>query len=165
MITRKTTPKLQNIILQLTGMSLIAFILLFFSPAPSWSALPNDGQREYYFSHFGNFEKLNYFYMLLADKRNKGPKNFDDLSPEEQEQIKKKYREWESLPSDEKKILRQRMNQLKKMQPQERQLFQHRFQQWQNLSPTERQKLQEHLDSWEDLSPTERDAIRRRFNN
>ena len=146
-------------------MSLIAFVLLFFYPDPSWSASPDDEQKEYYLSHSSDFEKLNYFYILLADKRNKGRKNFDDLSPEEQEQIKKKYKEWESLPSEEKKILRQRMNRLKEMQPQERQRFQQRFQQWQHLSPKERQKLQEYLDRWEDLSPKERDAIRRRFNN
>ena len=157
--------KLQNFILQLTGMALIAFILVFFYPGPAWSASPNHGQKEYYIPHPGNFEKLNYFYILLADKRNKETKNFNDLSPEEQEKIKKKYKEWESLSPEEKKVLRRRMNQLKQMQPQERELFQQRFRQWQHLAPNERQKLQEHLDRWEDLSPNEREAIRRRFNN
>ena len=72
---------------------------------------------------------------------------WQDLSPDEQEKIRKKYKEWQSLP------------------PQTRKLYKQLFRQWQHLPAKERKKLQKDLENWENLSPRQRNLIRRRFNN
>ena len=40
---------------------------------------------------------------------------WQDLSPDEQEKMRKKYKEWQSLPPEEQQLIRRRMNQLNKM--------------------------------------------------
>ena len=72
---------------------------------------------------------------------------WQDLSPDEQEKMRKKYKEWQSLP------------------PQTRKLYKQLFRQWQHLSPKERKQLQEDLENWENLTPRQRKSIRRRFKN
>jgi hypothetical protein len=72
---------------------------------------------------------------------------WQDLSPDEQEELRKKYKEWQSLP------------------PQKRKLYKQLFRQWQHLPPKERKQLQEDLNNWENLSPRQRNSIRRRFKN
>ncbi|MGD8646344.1 MAG: DUF3106 domain-containing protein [Desulfobacterales bacterium] len=72
---------------------------------------------------------------------------WQDLSPDEQEKMRKKYKEWQSLP------------------PQTRKLYKQLFRQWQHLSPKERKKLQKDLNNWENLTPQQRKSIRRRFKN
>ena len=72
---------------------------------------------------------------------------WQDLSPDEQENLRKKYKEWQSLP------------------PQTRKLYKQLFRQWQHLPAKERKQLQEDLDNWENLSPRQRNSIRRRFKN
>mgnify|MGYP000222880222 CR=1 FL=1 len=72
---------------------------------------------------------------------------WQDLSPDEQEKMRKKYKEWQSLP------------------PQTRKLYKQLFRQWQHLSPKERKQLQKDLDNWENLTPQQRKSIRRRFKN
>ena len=88
---------------------------------------------------------------------------WQDLSPKEQEKMRKKYKEWQSLPTEEKQIIRQRMNQLNKMPPQKRRLYKQLFRQWQHLSPDERRQLQKDLHNWENLTPQQQKSIRRRF--
>lgn len=72
---------------------------------------------------------------------------WQDLSPAEQEKMRKKYKEWQSLP------------------PQTRKLYKQLFRQWQHLPAKERKQLQEDLENWENLSPRQRNSIRRRFKN
>ena len=72
---------------------------------------------------------------------------WQDLSPDEQEKMRKKYKEWQSLP------------------PQTRKLYKQLFRQWQHLPAKERKRLQEDLENWENLTPQQRKSIRRRFKN
>jgi hypothetical protein len=90
---------------------------------------------------------------------------WQDLSPAEQEKMRKKYREWQSLPPEEQQLIRRRMNQLNKMPSQKRKLYKQLFRQWQHLTPKERKQLQKDLNNWENLSPQQRKSIRRRFKN
>jgi mRNA-degrading endonuclease RelE of RelBE toxin-antitoxin system len=90
---------------------------------------------------------------------------WQDLSPAEQEKMRKKYKEWQSLPPEEQQLIRRRMNQLNKMPSQQRKLYKQLFRQWQHLSPKERKQIQNDLNNWENLSPQQRKAIRRRFKN
>ena len=96
-------------------------------------------------------------------KRGSNNQHWQDLSPQEQEKMRKKYKEWQSLPTEEKQIIRQRMNQLNRMPPQKRNLYKQLFQQWQHLPPEERKQLQNDLDNWDNLSPQQQKSIRRRF--
>jgi len=90
---------------------------------------------------------------------------WQDLSPDEQEKMRKKYKEWQSLPPEEQQLIRRRMNQLNKMPSQQRKLYKQLFRQWQHLSPKERKQIQNDLNNWENLSPQQQKAIRRRFKN
>ena len=86
-------------------------------------------------------------YFANRRSSNQHFQQWQDLSPKEQEKMRKKYREWQSLP------------------PQKRKLYKQLFRQWQHLSPKERKQLQKDLDNWENLSPKQRNSIRRRFKN
>ena len=104
---------------------------------------------------------------LLAkrDSNNQLFQQWQDLSPDEQEKMRKKYKEWQSLPPEEQQLIRRRMNQLNKMPSQQRKLYKQLFRQWQHLTPKERKQLQKDLNNWENLSPQQRKSIRRRFKN
>jgi len=111
-------------------------------PVPVW--LPNDCKDP-----IAADDQLIGFNSFLAkrDSSNQYFQQWQDLSPNEQEKMRKKYREWQSLP------------------PQKRKLYKQLFRQWQHLSPKERKQLQEDLNNWENLSPKQRNSIRRRFKN
>ncbi len=90
-------------------------------------------------------------------------KKWENLPPEQREQLKRRYDEWQALPPGEKERLRERMDQLKAMPPEARELYQRRFRQWQRLSPDEQNQLQRKLEQWDILPPEEKNSIRRRF--
>jgi mRNA-degrading endonuclease RelE of RelBE toxin-antitoxin system len=104
-------------------------------------------------------------YLCKRGSRDQNFQQWQDLSPQDQEKLRKKYREWQSLSPEEQQIIRQRMHQLNRMPSQKRKLYKQLFRQWQDLPPQERNQLQDDLDNWEHLSPRQRDSIRRRFNN
>ena len=91
--------------------------------------------------------RLDNSYLAKRDSRNQHFQQWQDLSPSEQEKMRKKYREWQSLP------------------PQKRKLYKQLFRQWQHLPSKERKQLQKDLDNWDNLSPRQRESIRRRFKN
>ncbi len=76
---------------------------------------------------------------------------------------KDKYKQWESLSPEERQELRRRMKRWKQLSPEERQLFRRRHEQWQELSPEERRSIQRKLQKWDKLTPKEQDEIRQRF--
>jgi mRNA-degrading endonuclease RelE of RelBE toxin-antitoxin system len=90
-------------------------------------------------------------------------RNYNRLSPEEKNMLKRRLQEWESLPPERQRILRHRMEQYKRLPPRERHLFQQRYRQLQKLPPDERYKIREKLRRWDTLPPGEREQIRRRF--
>jgi hypothetical protein len=90
-------------------------------------------------------------------------RNYNRLSPEEKNMLKRRLEEWESLPPERQRILRHRMEQYKRLTPRERHLFHQRYQQLQKLPPDERHKIREKLRRWDTLPPGEKEQIRRRF--
>jgi len=90
-------------------------------------------------------------------------KNWQDLSPEEKEKLRRNYKEWQSLSPKEKGEMRQRMDRLNNMSPREREVYHQLYKKWRHLPPDERQQLQKELDNWENLSPRQQEAIRSRF--
>ena len=148
-------------------------IIALFFYSPLWASSPERQQfpsvllPHHSESTLAGFQSIQFDHGYLA-KRGSRDRNFQqwqELSPEEQEKLRKKYREWQSLPPDEQEEIRQRMNQLNRMPSQKRKLYKELFRQWQHLPPDERQRLQRDLDNWDYLSPQEQNAIRRRFRN
>ena len=150
----------------------VAIVLLFIC-SPSWGYVPDFGREGKPLFLPANFQHPRAGYQLISKKKKKPKKSrsrssrendrLREMSPEEKEAIKKKYREWKSLPPEKQRIMRQRMDELNRMPPQKRELYQQMFRQWQNLSPGERRQLQKDLKNWEQLSPQQKDSIRRRF--
>lgn len=101
--------------------------------------------------------------ILLAKEGGKNWERYKNLSPEEQERLKKKLRQWQSLSPEEQTQMRKKMNQLNQMPPEARKLYQKRFIQWQRLSPQEQERLRRQLENWDNLSPAEKESIRRTF--
>ena len=93
----------------------------------------------------------------------RGRQRWKDLSPEEQRQLRQKYKEWQSLPPEEKEKIRRRMQRLKNMSPQERESYHQLYRKWRHLPPSERRQLENELNNWENLSPRQQEEIRRRF--
>ena len=104
-------------------------------------------------------------HAYLAGRKSGRGRAFENLSPEEEEQLRRKYDQWQSLPPEKQRNLRRRMKQWNQMSPQQRKQYERRHHQWQQLSPRERDTLRHQLDQWDQLSPKEQDNIRRRFKN
>ena len=86
-------------------------------------------------------------FLAKRGSSNQHFQQWQDLSPKEQEKMRKKYREWQSLP------------------PKKRKQYKQLFHQWLDLPPQDRKQLQEDLENWENLSPRQQDSIRRRLKN
>jgi len=89
----------------------------------------------------------NHGYLCKKGSSRQHFQQWQDLSPKEQEKMRRKYKEWQSLPS------------------QKRKLYKQLYRQWKHLPPKERRRLQKDLDNWEHLTPQQQNAIRRRFKN
>ncbi len=139
-------------------------ILLFFS-SPLRGYIPDLHQQPFPVLLSDHYKSPLTDYLCKRNSRNQNFQQWQNLSPQEQEKMRKKYREWQSLPPAEQQIIRQRMNQLNRMPPQKRKLYNQLFRQWQHIPPNERKQLQKDLDNWEYLSPGQQDSIRRRFKN
>ena len=142
-----------------------AGIIVLFFYSPLWGYIPDLHQPPspvlFSYDYMGPLTD----YLCKRGSRDQNFQQWQDLSPQEQEKLRKKYREWQSLSPEEQQIIRQRMHQLNRMPSQKRKLYKQLFRQWQDLPPQERNQLQDDLDNWEHLSPRQRDSIRRRFNN
>jgi hypothetical protein len=142
-----------------------AGIIVLFFCSPLWSYIPVLHQPHSPVLFSNHYKSPLTEYLCKRGSRDRNFQQWQDLSPQEQEKLRKKYREWQSLPPEEQQIIRQRMNQLNRMPSQQRKLYKQLFRQWQHLPPKERKQIQEDLDNWEYLSPRQRDSIRRRFKN
>ena len=130
-------------------------IVLFFV-SPLWGYIADYPQQQPFFSLPNDCAVLTRDnrwirqlegYLAKSGSSNQHFQQWQDLSPKEQEKMRKKYREWQSLP------------------PQKRRHYKQLFRQWQHLPAQERKQLQEDLENWENLSPRQRELIRRRFKN
>ncbi len=132
-----------------------AGIIVLFFCCPLWGSIPDlhrqrphDGFSIDYKGPLADAQmiRINGF-LAKRGSSNQHFQQWQNLSPKEQEKMRKKYREWQSLP------------------PQKRKLYKQLFRQWQHLSPRERKQLLRDLNNWENLSPKQRKSIRRRFKN
>jgi hypothetical protein len=158
----KAMHKHNDLIFRTGWITALLMMILLFYPSTSFSTLSKNYPKKYPKLHLLNYEDQSYENKLLS-KRKKNQNYFENLSPEEKEDIQKKYKEWQSLPPKEKEKIRKRMKHWRKMSPSEQELYQQRYKQWQHLPPNERKKLQKDLERWENLSPQEKNAIRQRF--
>ena len=154
--------KHDNFIFRTDWITALLMMILLFYPGTSSSALSKNYSKKDSNLHRLTYEDQSEEYIFLS-KRKKNQNYYKNLTPEEKEKIRKKYKEWQSLPPKEKEKIRKRMKRYRKMSPSEQELYRQRHKQWQHLSPTERKKLQEDLERWENLSPQEKNAIRKRF--
>ncbi|MEE4265801.1 MAG: DUF3106 domain-containing protein [Desulfobacteraceae bacterium] len=136
-----------------------AGLIVLFCYAPSWGHVARPHQESAAILVPDRIDTA----IRGCDFLSKKGKKWQDLSPEEKEQLRKKYQEWESLSPEEKEKIRRRMKRLNNMSPRERDSYRQLHKKWQHLPPDERKQLQKELDNWENLSPQEQDAIRRRF--
>jgi len=142
-----------------------AGIIVLFCCSPLWGSIPDLHQQSSPVLFSDHCQGPLKEHLCKRGSSDQNFQQWQDLSPQEQEKMRKKYREWQSLPPEEQQTIRQRMNQLNSMPSQQRKLYKQLFRQWQHLPPDERKQIQEDLDNWEQLSPRQRDSIRRRFKN
>ena len=142
-----------------------AGIFVLFCCSPLWGSIPDLHQQSSPVLFSDQYKGPLKEHLCKRGSSDQNFQQWQDLSPQEQEKMRKKYREWQSLPQEEQQTIRRRMNQLNSMPSQQRKLYKQLFRQWQHLPPDERKQLQEDLDNWEQLSPRQRDSIRRRFKN
>ena len=142
-----------------------AGIIVLFCCSPLWGSIPDLHQPSSPVLFSDHYKGPLKEHLCKRGSSDQNFQQWQDLSPQEQEKMRKKYREWQSLPPEEQQTIRQRMNQLNSMPSQQRKLYKQLFRQWQHLPPDERKQIQEDLDNWEQLSPRQRDSIRRRFKN
>lgn len=73
--------------------------------------------------------------------------------------------EWEAMSPQEREALRRKMREYKQMPSETKELYRKRYEQLQKLPPDERSEVQRKLERWESLSPQEKERIRRKFRN
>jgi hypothetical protein len=122
-------------------------IIVLFCCSPLWGSIPDLHQQPSPVLFSDHSKGPLTEYLCKRGSRDQNFQQWQDLSPKEQEKMRKKYREWQSLP------------------PQQRKLYKQLFRQWQHLPPDERKQLKNDLDNWEHLSPRQQNSIRRRFKN
>jgi hypothetical protein len=86
-----------------------------------------------------------------------------NLSPEENDRLRRNFKEWKSFSPENRKEFRHRMDHWRELSPGERELYQKRYHQFEQLPPDERGRVRKKLDRWDNLSPQEKDEIRRTF--
>lgn len=139
--------------------ALAAGLIVLVGYCPSWG---HDARPDSKSVSIQTMERFNVSlggYELLS-KRNK---KWEELTPEEKEQMRKKYKEWQSLSPEEKAKIRRHMKRLKNMSPREREAYEQLYEKWRHLPTDERRQLKKELDNWENLSPKQQEAIRRKF--
>jgi len=142
-----------------------AGIIVLFCCSPLWGSIPDLHQQSSPVLFSDHCQGPLKEHLCKRGSSDQNFQQWQDLSPQEQEKMRKKYREWQSLPPEEQQTIRRRMNQLNRMPSQQRKLYKQLFRQWQHLPPDERKQLQKDLDNWEHLSPQQQKSIRRRFKN
>jgi predicted Fe-S protein YdhL (DUF1289 family) len=142
-----------------------AGVIVIFCCGPLWGSITDFHQRSVSPLLSYRYNGPQTEYLCKRGSRDQNFQQWQDLSPQEQEKLRKKYKEWQSLSPEEKQAIRQRMNQLNRMPSQQRKLYKQLFRQWQHLPPSERRQLQKDLDNWEHLTPQQKKSIRRRFKN
>ena len=142
-----------------------AGLTVLFCCSPLWGSIRDFHQQPPPVLFSDHYKSPLAEHLCKRGSRDQNSQQWQDLSPKEQEKMRKKYREWQALPPEEQQTIRRRMNQLNRMPSQQRKLYQQLFRQWQHLPPDERKQLQKDLDNWEHLSPRQQDSIRRRFKN
>ena len=140
-----------------------AGLIVLFCCSPLWGSIPDFHQQSSPVLFSDHYKGPLKEHLCKRGSSDQNFQQWQDLSPQEQEKLRKKYREWQSLPPEEQQTIRRRMNQLNKMPSQQRKLYKQLFRQWQQLPPDERKQIQEDLDNWENLSPRQQKSIRRRF--
>jgi len=144
----------------------LAYVFLMFFSATAISAHHTRCKKKVAY-HEPDQYKDHFFNNNWIAKRgqHKQKNKFDNLSPEEQADLKEKYERWRTLPQKDKEMLRHRENMWKNMSPQDKQRYLHRHKQWQEMSPEERRRLRDKLEYFEDLPQQEQNQIRQRFKN
>ena len=126
-------------------------ILLYGIPAQGYVADHNQQAPPLVSAGFNyhSFSDFLYDSDFFYNKTSKSPhfQQWQNLSPSEQDKMRKRYQEWQSLP------------------PEKQKLYKQLYRQWKHLPPEERRQLQKDLDNWDNLSPQRQNEIRRRFKN
>ena len=148
---------------RLRYLTVAAGLIVLFCYSPLWGSIADLHHQPSAVLFSDHYKDPLREYFCKRESRNQNFQQWQDLSPQEQEKLRKKYKEWQSLPPEEQQTIRRRMNQLNKMPSQQRKLYKQLFRQWQHLPPNERTQLQKDLDNWENLTPQQKKSIRRRF--
>ena len=152
---------------------LLGALLIFATPDSSKAGRPlaTHGRPGWYES-LGDFSRAaseTVRAIRVSSRREQKPapqenrNRYENISPEEKEQFRQKYRQWESLPPERREDLRRRMERWKELPQEDQELLRKRYEQWQQLPPQERQRIREKLDRWNDLPPEEQEGVRKRF--
>ena len=85
---------------------------------------------------------------------------WNDLSAEQQQTLRERYRQYQALTPAQQMQLRQNLLEFKAMSPQQQQRIQERFQRWQALPLEKRQQLRQLNNDFSRLTPEEQQQLR-----
>ncbi len=85
------------------------------------------------------------------------------MSPEERQDLKKRYRRWKSLSPEKKTELRQKLETWRGLAPEQKDSVRRNFRRWRNLSPENRERLRKRWERWSGLPPEQRERLKKRF--
>jgi membrane protein involved in colicin uptake len=90
-------------------------------------------------------------------------RRWQQLSPEQQQSLRERYRQYQQLSTDEQQRLRQSLQRFNAMDPQQQQRIQERFKQWQALPAEQREQIRQTYQDFSELTPEQQSQLRQEF--
>jgi len=87
--------------------------------------------------------------------------SWEQLTPEEQQVLRRFREQWNQLPGERQERLRRGAERWQRMTPEERKEAEERFKRWQELSPQEKEMIRKRYQDFRNLPPEEQERIRR----
>ncbi len=88
---------------------------------------------------------------------------WNKLSPEKQEELKRKYEQWKGLSEETRKKVLDNWDRFQKMSQSERREIMKNLREFERLGLAEKVRIKEHFEHWRSLTPERREEIKRKF--
>ncbi len=93
--------------------------------------------------------------------RSRGQGNWQNLTPDQRQELRERYRRFQELSPQEQEQLRQRYERFRDLSPERRQKMKERHERLQQLSPQQREQLRREWRQLKELPPEQRSQRRR----
>jgi Protein of unknown function (DUF3106) len=99
----------------------------------------------------------------FAQNEQQSLERWQDMTPQEKQDLRDRFQRWKSLPPQEKADLQKRIDNWRRLSPDEKATVRKNYERWQHLSPEQRERLRQRWQDWRQLPPEQRQELKERF--